>query len=115
MWQKGGFENIQNITIGNFLVVHSNAQLNPSRSFQARVGASSRIYVLSRLVAAAGVRLPLLHDHGLQVLTLVHLHLNLLDDVAQVGSVLLESARLRVLGVVCLTSSGLVHSVLGRS
>jgi hypothetical protein len=93
-------------------MVHSNAQLDASKP---RVSASCRIYIQPRLVATAGVCCPLLHDHGLQVLTLVHLHLDLLDDVGQVRSVLYALAVLPPGSVVLLTSSALVHSSLGRS
>jgi hypothetical protein len=74
--------------------------------------------VCTRLVAGVGVALPLGDDHGLEVLALGHLGLDLLDVLGEVGCVLQvvssmhpnwSCARCRR------TSSALVHSSLGKS
>lgn len=75
--------------------------------------------VLRHLVSAlrtCSICCPLLDDHGLQVLTLGHLGLEFLDNLGQVRDVLytrqlVKEGRLAA----SLTSSGLVHSSLGRS
>jgi hypothetical protein len=68
-------------------------------------------------VAGRGVVLPLGDDHGLEVLALGHLGLDLLDEALEVGSVLgmLAGGGSQAGYQRQRTCSGLVHSSLGRS
>lgn len=74
-------------------------------------------YVHGLMTTLAGLLLPLAHDHGLEVLALGHLGLDVGDEILEVWLVLAKSqcpgCRLELIGA--LTSSGLVHSSLGSS
>lgn len=79
--------------------------------------ALSHSTVCTRLVAGVGVALPLGDDHGLEVLALGHLGLDLLNVLGKVGVVLWPLA-IGLFAAFCSvrrTSSGLVHSSLGKS
>jgi hypothetical protein len=62
-----------------------------------------------------GVLLPLLDNHGFEVLALGHLRLDLCNKLRQVWCVLCLSVSASLVGDGIPTSSGLVHSSLGRS
>lgn len=74
------------IPVQKALVWYTLLRNPPNSLHQLENGHPRRLH--THLVAAGGVPLPLLDDHGLKVLTLGHLSLDVLDQVGEVWNIL---------------------------